>query len=188
MCYTQFGIQDCLWEVNAVRKSSPVFRLVITALFAALVTVGTLVIRIPAFVTQGYINFGDTLIFITGIVLGPVPGLLAGGIGSSLADLLSGYALYAPWTLVIKGLEGLIVGLLVYKVYAKQRNLWLAIPAMLVAGAWMVFGYFVADSVMYGWATAIGDLIGNVVQAVGSLLIASLLMPQVAKALRRFQS
>ena len=170
-----------------MRRSSPVFKLVITALFAALVTVGTMVIRIPAFVTQGYINFGDTLIFTTGIVLGPVSGLLAGGVGSSLADLLSGYGQYAPWTLVIKGLEGLIVGLLVYNVYAKQRKLWLAIPAMLVAGAWMVFGYFIADTVMYGWATALADALGNVVQAVGSLLIASFIMPQVHKALRRFQ-
>lgn len=170
-----------------MQRSSPVFRLVLTALFAALVTVGTVIIQIPTPTTQGYINFGDTLIFTSGIVLGPVSGLVAGGLGSWLADTLSGYAQYAPWTLVIKGLEGLIVGLLAHGIYFRQRKLWLAVPGMLLAGAWMVLGYFIAENIMYGWAAAVANLISNGVQAIGSLLIASILLPQVQKALRRFQ-
>jgi uncharacterized membrane protein len=161
--------------------------LVLTALFAALITVGTMAIKIPIPTTSGYVNFGDTLIFASGIVLGPISGLLAGGIGSALADLLGGYAQYAPWTLVIKGLEGLIVGLIAFKIYARQRNLWLAALAMLVAGAWMVLGYFCADTIMYGYAAAVVGVVWNGAQAVGSLIIASLLVPQVYKALRRFQ-
>lgn len=171
-----------------VRKSSPVFRLVITSLFAALVTVGTIVIQIPTPATNGFINFGDTLIFISGVVLGPFNGLLAGGVGSWLADMLSGYAHYAPWTLVIKGLEGLIIGLLAHRVYSKTLKLWPAMLAMLVAGAWMIFGYFIAALVMYGWVGAVESLVGNSVQALGSLAAASVLLPQIQKAWNRFQN
>lgn len=170
-----------------MQRMSAVFRLVITALFAALVTVGTMVIQIPTPATQGYINFGDTLIFISGVLLGPLGGLFAGGVGSWLADLLSGYAHYAPWTLVIKGLEGLLVGLLAHRAYAAHQRFWTPVMAMLVAGAWMTLGYFIAENIMYGWVGAVGSLVGNSVQATGSLVMAALLLPQVAKAWRRFQ-
>lgn len=170
-----------------MRRSSPVFRLVLTSLFAALVTVGTMLIQIPTPATNGFVNFGDTLIFVSGVVLGPFSGFLAGGVGSWLADMLSGYAHYAPWTLVIKGLEGLIVGLLAHRIYAKSLRLWPAVLAMLGAGAWMVFGYFIAAQVMYGWAGAVESLVGNTVQALGSLIAASVLLPQIQKVWNRFQ-
>ncbi len=165
-----------------MQRMSPIFRLVITALFAALVTVGTMAIQIPTPATQGYVNFGDTLIFIAGILLGPINGMLAGGIGSWLADLLSGYAHYAPWTLVIKGLEGLIVGWLAHRAYSSNKQLWPAVLAMLLAGAWMVCGYFIAENIMYGWIGAVGSLIANGIQAIGASIMAALLLPQIARA------
>ena len=76
-----------------------------------------------------------------GLNVRPTVGALAGAIGSSLADILLGYSHWAPWTFVIKGLEGLIAGRLAHKPF---------VGAPTGAGI-MVFGYFIAGSVFYGW-------------------------------------
>lgn len=159
-------------------------RWIITALFTALVTIGTILIQIPTPATQGFINFGDVFVFITGALLGPMPGLLAGGLGSALADMLSGYMHYSPWTLVIKGVEGLIVGLLVYKQWQGRTRLVLPIIAMTLAGAWMIGGYFVAGIFMYGWKVALTGIPGNAVQAVVSIIISTPLLLPLRKALQ----
>ena len=70
-------------------------RLVYTALFTALTTVATLVIQVPS-PMSGYVNLGDAMVLLSAWILGPVYGTAAAGIGSMLADLLSGYAYYAP--------------------------------------------------------------------------------------------
>ena len=44
--------------------------------------------------------------------------MLAGGIGSALSDLIGGYFVYVPITLVIKGLVALVSGL----IYQKMRH------------------------------------------------------------------
>ena len=84
------------------------------ALLIALTTVATMVVQIPTPPTQGYINVGDSMIYVSALLFGPLAGLLAGGIGSALADWLTGYGQFAPYTLVIKGLEGLVVGLIAW--------------------------------------------------------------------------
>jgi len=68
--------------------------LILAGLFAAMVTVGTLLIQVPT-PTKGYIHIGDTLVYLSGILLGPVYGFLAAAFGSFLADFFSGYLIYA---------------------------------------------------------------------------------------------
>ena len=75
-------------------------KLVLAALFAALACAATMVIRIPTFGTGGYIHPGDAIVILAGIFLGPVYGGLAAGIGSAMADLLGGYFLYVPLSLI----------------------------------------------------------------------------------------
>ena len=75
--------------------------LTLAALFTAMTTVATLLIQIPT-PTKGYVNLGDSIVNIAAWVLGPVYGAAAAGIGSALADIISGYVVYAPATLVIK--------------------------------------------------------------------------------------
>ena len=87
-------------------------KIIMTALFAALACVATMSIRIPTPGTGGYIHPGDAIVILAGIILGPVYGMLAGGIGSALSDLIGGYFVYVPITLVIKGLVALVSGLI----------------------------------------------------------------------------
>ena len=79
-------------------------KIILAALFAALACVATMSIRIPTIGTGGYIHPGDAIVILCGVILGPVWGFLAAGIGSCMADLLGGYFVYVPITLIIKGL------------------------------------------------------------------------------------
>jgi len=83
-----------------------------TALSTALVFVATASISIYIPATRGYFNLGDSMIFLTALLFGPLVGCVAGGLGSMLSDLFLGYTVYAPATLVVKGVEGLLTGFL----------------------------------------------------------------------------
>ena len=76
-------------------------KLVLTALMVCLVLLATYIIKIPSPFTQGYVHLGDTMIFLSVLLLGKKGGAAAAGLGSALADLLGGYAAYAPWTFLI---------------------------------------------------------------------------------------
>lgn len=152
--------------------------LTVTALLIALTTVATMVVRIPVPATQGYINLGDSLVYIAALLFGPLTGLIAGGVGSALADLLGGYTQFAPYTLVIKGLEGLLVGLVAWRLTrgptATAGGVAAAVLAILVGGAVMVGGYFVAEAFIMGLGTSAAgaEVPGNIFQVAGGLVVA----------------
>ena len=73
----------------------------INALAIALVCLSTMFLQFP--IPLGYAHLGNCFILISGVFFGPVTGLLAGGIGSALSDLLTGYAQWIIPTLIIKG-------------------------------------------------------------------------------------
>ena len=153
------------------------FYVVLIALFSALVCVLTIFVQIPW--GKGYINFGDTLIFLAASLLGPVGGMIAGAIGSSLADLFSGFATYAPFTFVIKGGEGFLCGILYTYVFRKQRPMLRRLFSMLIAGAWMIIGYFLTDLMLYGWEASLFNFVSGPIQAGASLVVALIVMPRV---------
>lgn len=135
----------------------------------ALVALGTFLIKIPV-TSGGYVNAGDALIFLFASLFGPLCGLVCGALGSALADILSGYIIYAPFTLVIKGLEGLICGLLVSaftkKHSGKSRYLPLCIAAALISSAVMIIGYyFAAAIILSNMHSALVTIAENSVQA-----------------------
>lgn len=149
-------------------------QLTVTALLMAMVTVATMLIQVPVPATKGFINIGDTIIFVAALLVGPRAGLIAGGLGSALADVISGYAVWAPWTLVIKGLEGLIAGMIGSRAFRDGRGLPArAILGLALGAAWMVAGYYVAGSAMVGFRAALAEIPGNLVQGFGSAAIAA---------------
>lgn len=87
-------------------------RLAITAIFTSLVCVATMVFSIYVPQTRGFFNIGETMVFATALLFGPLVGSFAGGVGSAAADIFLGYPYYAPATLIIKACEGGIVGVL----------------------------------------------------------------------------
>ena len=93
---------------SEIRTHEKIRRLVLAAVFAALSCVATMLIQIPS-PMNGYVNMGDCFVLLGALFLGPVWGALAGGLGSMLADLFTGYAHYAPGTFLIKALMALVL-------------------------------------------------------------------------------
>lgn len=164
-------------------------KIALMAVFTALTTVVTVFLRIPMVSTNGYINFGDAIIFITGALMGPIPASTVGGIGSAIADLV-GYPIWAPFTFIIKALEGFICGLickvLVRENYNYLLNAFIGLFSMLIASLWMVIAYFFAGWILSGYGGAVESFVGNLIQGGVSVAVAMGLvyltnLPYVAK-------
>lgn len=148
-------------------KNKKLLNMVYTAMFSAMIFVLTRFVQIPI-AASGYVHFGDALIYIVACILGGPYAMIAGALAAVLADITSGFAVYAPASLVIKALIALPF------VFAgkKSDKILTPITALLTipAGLITVGGYFLADMII-DKAYAFVDIPGNIIQAVGSAVI-----------------
>lgn len=154
-------------------KESVLYKLTTTAVFSVLCFVGTYVIMIP--MPLGYINIGDAFVLLSGWSMG-IWGAAGAAIGSAMADILSGYVIYAPATFVIKGLVA-ITAYLVYRALCKvlvrlKGNFLQRFISAVVAELVMVVGYFLYESILYGTGAALASTVGALLQASLSIVIA----------------
>ena len=153
-------------------------------MFAALICVATMLIQIPS-PLNGYVNFGDCFILIAAWVLGPVYGFAAGGIGSALADLFSGYAHYVPGTFIIKGLIAVAAALIVRAFMNKSEKL--RLPGFIVGGiageVIMVAGYYLYAALLLGksFEGALASVPGNLVQGAFGVIVGTVVIQIIAK-------
>jgi len=163
-------------KTKYMKKEFLLIRISLSAIMAAVVCVATFIIRIPN-PMGGYFNFGDVMIFVSALTFGPVIGGLAGGMGSALADLI-GFPIFTLFTLVIKGIEGSIAGLV-----TNRRSIFRDILAVIVAGVEMVVGYFLAEFYLLQWGLggALAEVPGNIAQ----IVIGGLVGIPIALVLRR---
>jgi len=165
--------------------SSAAQRLAYAALGAALVAVATMFVQIPMPAGQGYANVGDAAIFVLSALFGPVIGLAAGGIGSALADVLTGYAVWAPFTLVIKGLEGWIAGRIAHEAFRARGVTPRVLAGFALAALWMMAGYLLAGAALAGsFAASLAGVPLNLFQAVASLAAGTALLYALRAALK----
>lgn len=155
-------------------------RISLYALFIALTCIGTLVIRIPFPLTKGYLNLGDAVLLAAAILLGRRGGMLAGGLGSFMADLLTGYA-YAPATLLIKGLEGYLCGL----IYERWPSTAGRVAAVAVGALVMATGYLIFETFLVGFYTALLSYAANLGQGAAGAVLAYALSIALGAALTR---
>ena len=150
-------------------------KLVMASLVAALVCIATMIIKVPS-PLKGYINLGDGIILIAGWIFSPAYGFMAAAIGSAMADVFSGYALYALATFVIKGLMAL-VACLGYKLCSKKLG---DLPSRIISGILseilMVLGYYVFEGFLYGFIPSLVNIPANTVQGVAGLIIGIMLI------------
>lgn len=162
-------------------KQTHLIKMILTALFAALTCVFTLVVQVPS-PMSGYINLGDCMVLSSGWLLGGGYGFLAAGIGSMLADLFTGYAHYAIGTFLIKGIMAALAAFL-FAALAKALHSRPAgrILSALISEAFMVLGYFFYAGLFLGKgvaaATSIpGNLVQGVIGAVAGILLTGVLL------------
>lgn len=161
-------------------KSDNTLIFVTTAMMTAMVMIATTFFKIPN--AMGYIHLGDGFVLLAAIILPKKYACFAGGVGAGLADIYGGYAVWAPWTLVIKIVMVLIVQLFFDFLTKRASNgkhiaKIAGIPfaelfAYVLAVLWTVSGYYVAQGFISGnWVAPIADVPGNVLQAsVGAVI------------------
>ena len=161
-------------------------KIVMAALMAALACVATMIIKIPS-PLKGYLNLGDCVVLTAGWMLSPIYGFLAAGLGSALADLFSGYVVYAPATFLIKGCMALITYFGFRLLHKKVSDL----PSRIISGTaaemLMILGYFVFEGCMYGFGPSVVNIPANAVQGIAGLIIGIILTKVFVKSKIHFE-
>ncbi len=149
-----------------MRRPSAII-IAVAAIMIAVTTVLTSVVRIPIPATQGYINFSDVATYFAAFTFGPWIGLLAGGIGAGLADILGGFGQFAVLTFLAHGTQGLIAGWL-----GRDKGL-LGLLLAWVAGTCAMAGfYFLGEGlVLTGWGPAVAEIPANLLQNLAGVLV-----------------
>lgn len=166
--------------MNQEHKMRQLFQVGVAVAFIALAFLGTTVIRIPIPASGGYFNLGDTFVMAAALLYGPWVGGVVGLVGPALADAL-GFPQFILATGVVKGLEGLAIGLILGPKPSVGRA-WAALAAGVVI---LVGGYFLFEAHVYpflargipffgvtDWAAAVAELLPNLLQGVLSAVVA----------------
>jgi uncharacterized membrane protein len=138
-----------LWNTDTA-----VQRLCRTAIMAAAVFVMTMFPKIP--IPLGYANLGEAVIFLISVRFNRREAALASGLGSALTDLLSGYAIWAVPTFIIKSLMACVISwVLGGRTYPRDSvSGRLILLSFLVSSVWAIAGYTLAGAVLYGGLAA----------------------------------
>jgi uncharacterized membrane protein len=149
--------------------------LIITSMLIALVFVSTvfLNIRLPIAANGGLVHLGTAMLFIASILFGPKKGALAGAIGMGLFDIIGGWVLWAPITIVARGLQGYIVGKISWLNGHKGNSLALNLTGTIISIPFMIAVYYIGESFLYGnWITPLASIPGDLLQNVLGIAIA----------------
>ena len=165
-------------------KAVSVKKLVFAALFAALICVSTISIRIPTPGTGGRITPGGAPVILAGVFLDPATAFLAAGIGSCMADLSGGYFIYVPITFFIKGFVAWGTGLVYRRAISKGKSRKIAVVLGGVIDIFLVaLGYFICETILYGSGASLASVPSNLLQGTGGLVIAEVLYPLLERPL-----
>lgn len=151
---------------------SKVKDMVITSLLIGLVFIFTrfINIRLPISINGGLIHLGNVMLFVSAIVFGKKKGAMAGAFGMALFDIMSGWMAWAPFTFVIRGAMGYIIGFIAEK--REGKNIMYNIFGIILGGIIMIAGYYITEGILYGnWISPMTSIPGNITQiVVGALL------------------
>ncbi|MDR0935166.1 MAG: ECF transporter S component [Oscillospiraceae bacterium] len=153
-------------------KHSTALDVCVNGLLIALTLVATMFIniRLPISVNGGLIHLGNVPLVVAAIVFGKRSGAIAGAFGMGLFDLLSGWTLWAPFTFVVRGAMGFIIGFIAGRKGGK--SVWLNTVAVVIGCAVMVVGYYFTEAIIYGnIITPVTSVPGNLVQAASAVVI-----------------
>ena len=155
-------------------------RVGVTVAFITLAFLGTTVIRIPIPASGGYFNLGGTFVMAAALLYGPLVGGVVGLVGPALADAI-GFPQFILATGVVKGLEGLLIGL----VGGRQTAIPRVLLALTLGITVLVGGYYIFEATIYPWmarsipffgvtdrAAALAEIVPNLLQGVLSAVIA----------------
>lgn len=177
MKYSQLGKVDTMNKGNTYsgKVNSKTQDLVISSLLVALVFISTRFInfKLPISINGGLIHLGNTMLFIAAIIFGKNKGAVAGAFGMGIFDILSGWAAWAPFTFVIRGIMGYIVGAFAFMGGKNGSSFLQNLLGVFIGGLWMIAGYYAAEAILYrNILVPVTSIPGNVIQIVAGAVIA----------------
>lgn len=147
-----------------MQQNRNALKVAMVAVLTAVVVVFTLVVRIPT--AKGYLNLCDVAICFIAFTFGPWSAFIAAGLGTALADLISGYAQWAPISFVVHGVEGLLIALIVKQKGNEAVSLARKLLAGLVCIATVSLGYFALSALFISTVSvAAAEIPGNIAQS-----------------------
>ena len=153
----------------------------IAVLAAVTVVIGY--VRVPLPATQGIFTLADIAIYFAAFTFGPFSAAIAGGLGTAVIDLIGGTAQYAPSSLVVHGIEGLLAGFLAAAWGKRSFAVVSWILAGIIGTIVMAGGYLVLEILFYGgFAKAVTEIPFNVAQSAVGAVGGALLTVAVRRA------
>lgn len=159
--------------------------LVQSALLIALVYISTafINIRLPIIASGGLVHLGTVMLIVSAIVFGKNKGAIAGAVGMAIFDLASMWTVWAPFTFVIRGIMGYIIGVIAYSKDKEGNSILFNTIGVVIASIWMIAGYYITEVILYGnWAAPLSSIPGNLTQITVGLLLG---LP-IAKVLKKY--
>ena len=146
-------------------KNNKIKYMCIAGVLTALVFVVTAYLHIPMY--NGYIHFGDGIIYLAACLL-PLPYAVAVGAGGALlSDCLTGFAIWAPASVKIKALTTLLFSSKKDTIINIRNSLVLLPAAILCAG-----GYYLYEALLYGnFVAPLASISSNIIQSIASSIV-----------------
>jgi uncharacterized membrane protein len=163
------------YQSENLTRPNKVKDMVVTSLLIALVFVATsfIKIRLPISLNGGLIHMGNSMLFTAAIVFGPRKGAAAGAFGMALFDLMGEWAAWAPFTFVVRGVMGYIIGKVAYLNNKNGLNWAYNMLGILFGSIWMLVGYYFTEVILYGnWIQPFTSIPGNVIQILIGIVVA----------------
>lgn len=142
------------------KESRLIFQMVIVALGVAVSVLLTSFVFIPLPLGGGFLNFTDVFVVVYAMFFGPLTGGFVGALSGLMVDVILGYGFYAPFTFVVKLMEGLVVGFLFHQMKSKARFIAPFIGGLLMAILYVLPDYLVINN----WGAVLINLGLNIVQ------------------------
>jgi uncharacterized membrane protein len=143
--------------------------IVLSGILIALVFIATkfINIRLPISINGGLIHLGNVMLFMSAILFGKKKGAMAGAVGMGLFDIVSGWMAWAPFTFVIRGVMGYIIGSIAWSKGRKGNSFGWNLLGIFISGIWMLLGYYMTEGLLYGnWIAPMTSVPGNIIQIV----------------------
>lgn len=150
-------------------RTKAIMRVVATALFAAIICLTTaFLFHIPVGTAGGYIHLGDAFVYLAGAFLPTPYAMAAAGIGSGLADLLTGAPHWAIFTVIIKAAMAACFTCKHDTVLGTHN-----VVASGLAGVICLIGYYLAEALLFSnWVTPLMSMLsGGLLQSGAAMLL-----------------
>jgi uncharacterized membrane protein len=141
-------------------------RIVFSAMFIAIVVVATFInVPFPG-AAGGLVHLGTLVMLTISMKYGKFYGMIGGGVGMFIFDVLGGWMAWAPGTLVVRLLMGYVVGVIAYdKVKGQGQSVLKNIIAFFAGLIVMVVGYYLYEAIfLTTFEAALVSIPGNLIQ------------------------